>query len=182
MGRRAQKAALELAEARRELDSIRQAQAADADTLRELVEARRIPEAATYLAARMLGLNLDDSAKALLSLVQSVVTEDASVTTAVSTLDDASSGATAAPIPVVAELPPPASALSINSTGPSPPRRSSVRERPLTSQGPVFAAVGVDRDRQQSEPHLSPGKVGRNSPCPCGSGKKFKRCCGSLGG
>ncbi|ADW19405.1 SEC-C motif domain protein [Desulfobulbus propionicus DSM 2032] len=21
-------------------------------------------------------------------------------------------------------------------------------------------------------------KVGRNSPCPCGSGKKFKRCCG----
>jgi hypothetical protein len=22
------------------------------------------------------------------------------------------------------------------------------------------------------------GKVGRNDPCPCGSGKKFKRCCG----
>ncbi len=22
-------------------------------------------------------------------------------------------------------------------------------------------------------------KVGRNSPCPCGSGKKFKKCCGS---
>jgi SEC-C motif-containing protein len=21
-------------------------------------------------------------------------------------------------------------------------------------------------------------KVGRNDPCPCGSGKKFKRCCG----
>ncbi|MYH39749.1 MAG: SEC-C domain-containing protein, partial [Candidatus Dadabacteria bacterium] len=21
-------------------------------------------------------------------------------------------------------------------------------------------------------------KVGRNSPCPCGSGKKYKRCCG----
>ena len=21
-------------------------------------------------------------------------------------------------------------------------------------------------------------KVGRNSPCPCGSGKKFKKCCG----
>ncbi len=21
-------------------------------------------------------------------------------------------------------------------------------------------------------------KVGRNAPCPCGSGKKFKRCCG----
>ncbi len=24
-------------------------------------------------------------------------------------------------------------------------------------------------------------KVGRNEPCPCGSGKKFKRCCGKLG-
>ncbi len=22
------------------------------------------------------------------------------------------------------------------------------------------------------------GKVGRNDPCPCGSGKKFKKCCG----
>ncbi|MEK9984096.1 MAG: SEC-C metal-binding domain-containing protein [Opitutae bacterium] len=21
-------------------------------------------------------------------------------------------------------------------------------------------------------------KVGRNEPCPCGSGKKFKKCCG----
>jgi hypothetical protein len=23
-------------------------------------------------------------------------------------------------------------------------------------------------------------KIGRNDPCPCGSGKKFKRCCGSV--
>ncbi|PJD00044.1 hypothetical protein GQ37_005775 [Janthinobacterium sp. BJB1] len=21
------------------------------------------------------------------------------------------------------------------------------------------------------------GKIGRNNPCPCGSGKKYKRCC-----
>jgi len=27
-----------------------------------------------------------------------------------------------------------------------------------------------------AQPH-SP-KVGRNEPCPCGSGKKFKKCCG----
>jgi hypothetical protein len=27
-------------------------------------------------------------------------------------------------------------------------------------------------------PAPSPTKVGRNEPCPCGSGKKFKRCCG----
>src|SRR5947209_120182 len=24
------------------------------------------------------------------------------------------------------------------------------------------------------------GKVGRNDPCPCGSGKKFKRCCSDV--
>ena len=23
-------------------------------------------------------------------------------------------------------------------------------------------------------------KIGRNEPCPCGSGKKYKRCCGSV--
>ncbi|NJR42690.1 MAG: hypothetical protein HC767_08495 [Akkermansiaceae bacterium] len=23
-------------------------------------------------------------------------------------------------------------------------------------------------------------KVGRNEPCPCGSGKKFKKCCGAV--
>jgi preprotein translocase subunit SecA len=24
-------------------------------------------------------------------------------------------------------------------------------------------------------------KVGRNNPCPCGSGKKYKKCCGRSG-
>jgi hypothetical protein len=28
-------------------------------------------------------------------------------------------------------------------------------------------------------PNIPPPKVGRNSPCPCGSGKKFKKCCGN---
>ena len=27
-------------------------------------------------------------------------------------------------------------------------------------------------------PHYDGPKVGRNDPCPCGSGKKFKKCCG----
>jgi uncharacterized protein len=30
---------------------------------------------------------------------------------------------------------------------------------------------------QSSQPD-PPAKVGRNQPCPCGSGKKFKKCCG----
>ncbi len=30
-------------------------------------------------------------------------------------------------------------------------------------------------------PLLKPKKIGRNDPCECGSGKKFKKCCGSSG-
>ncbi len=30
----------------------------------------------------------------------------------------------------------------------------------------------------RTEPRTAPRKVGRNEPCPCGSGKKYKRCCG----
>ena len=29
-----------------------------------------------------------------------------------------------------------------------------------------------------SEPRSRTPKIGRNDPCPCGSGKKYKRCCG----
>ena len=29
-----------------------------------------------------------------------------------------------------------------------------------------------------TQPFLAPKKVGRNDPCPCGSGKKYKHCCG----
>jgi uncharacterized protein YecA (UPF0149 family) len=28
-------------------------------------------------------------------------------------------------------------------------------------------------------PEPTPARAGRNDPCPCGSGKKFKHCCGS---
>ena len=27
------------------------------------------------------------------------------------------------------------------------------------------------------QPWRSPPKIGRNNPCPCGSGKKYKKCC-----
>ena len=39
--------------------------------------------------------------------------------------------------------------------------------RPLSPR-PAAPAEGV----------LSEAKVGRNDPCPCGSGRKYKRCCG----
>ena len=32
--------------------------------------------------------------------------------------------------------------------------------------------------QKSSKTVVKPPKVGRNDPCPCGSGKKFKKCCG----
>jgi uncharacterized protein len=32
----------------------------------------------------------------------------------------------------------------------------------------------------EAETHVRPDKIGRNEPCPCGSGKKYKRCCAGL--
>jgi uncharacterized protein len=40
----------------------------------------------------------------------------------------------------------------------------------------------LDEDDYYPETYVRPEpKVGRNDPCPCGSGKKFKKCCGSAG-
>jgi len=38
----------------------------------------------------------------------------------------------------------------------------------------------VEAMRSELDPKKGNGKkVGRNDPCPCGSGKKYKKCCGS---
>ena len=37
---------------------------------------------------------------------------------------------------------------------------------------------GVDRKPSKSTPEHVEEKIGRNDPCPCGSGKKYKNCCG----
>jgi preprotein translocase subunit SecA len=37
----------------------------------------------------------------------------------------------------------------------------------------------VQEQQQNSQPIINQNKeVGRNDPCPCGSGKKYKKCCG----
>jgi preprotein translocase subunit SecA len=44
-------------------------------------------------------------------------------------------------------------------------------------------AVEADQSDQKPKPiHRVAPKVGRNDPCPCGSGKKYKKCCGSTDG
>jgi SWIM/SEC-C metal-binding protein len=37
---------------------------------------------------------------------------------------------------------------------------------------------GLERLLNPPEPRIAEKKVGRNEPCPCGSGKKHKKCCG----
>lgn len=32
--------------------------------------------------------------------------------------------------------------------------------------------------KEPKEPYVRGEKIGRNDPCPCGSGKKYKKCCG----
>ncbi|MDH2129550.1 SEC-C metal-binding domain-containing protein [Sphingobium yanoikuyae] len=40
----------------------------------------------------------------------------------------------------------------------------------------------LHRRRLENDPHrpssIKRQKIGRNDPCPCGSGRKYKKCCG----
>ena len=70
-------------------------------------------------------------------------------------------------------------------TGP----RGSELERLLDRYAPIddVAAATEWWDRigttepplTREQPYIAPPKVGRNEPCPCGSGKKYKKCCGA---
>ena len=42
----------------------------------------------------------------------------------------------------------------------------------------VLGSLSSEPEVQSSEPVIVKKKVGRNEPCPCGSGKKYKKCCG----
>jgi uncharacterized protein YecA (UPF0149 family) len=70
------------------------------------------------------------------------------------------------------------------------------REKPLSRRMrddmiavlPLMLRSLYQHFRGMSDPFVKPRatpdfpfKVGRNHPCPCGSGKKYKRCCGGAG-
>ncbi len=65
------------------------------------------------------------------------------------------------------------------------PAKSAQREAPKTI-GDVFASMmsrpqaaqGAAMMTRTAMPHVPSPTVGRNDPCPCGSGKKYKKCCG----
>ena len=61
-----------------------------------------------------------------------------------------------------------------------PSRRtsSSRKPRPRQAQGSPAAAASDDAEFASRQAMGNMPKVGRNAPCPCGSGKKYKRCHG----
>ena len=70
----------------------------------------------------------------------------------------------------------------------APKMEAQHQEVSAYSDGPTAAGGGRGPSRQAGPPETGgrrpvqreEPKVGRNDPCPCGSGKKFKRCCGAL--
>ncbi len=51
------------------------------------------------------------------------------------------------------------------------------RSRFVCEQQQWFYIDGEIGDTESTTKHTGQLKVGRNDPCPCGSGKKFKKCC-----
>ncbi|MBN2372432.1 preprotein translocase subunit SecA [bacterium] len=54
--------------------------------------------------------------------------------------------------------------------------REKARRRKIEQQLEAAKSAGVIAPNQQRKKE---DKVGRNEPCPCGSGKKYKKCCGA---
>ena len=59
-------------------------------------------------------------------------------------------------------------------TEPSAAQLNGSRNRRGAAANPIQAANANNRN---ARPPAGAAKVGRNSPCPCGSGRKYKRCC-----
>jgi preprotein translocase subunit SecA len=74
-------------------------------------------------------------------------------------------------------LPQPPSQLPPRTASPlaQPAQGSTGGPGPVARPGPSGAGPGGGRGRKLSKA----GKIGRNDPCPCGSGKKYKKCHGA---
>lgn len=51
-------------------------------------------------------------------------------------------------------------------------------DTPLTAYNDEMENPGAAATARRTQPIVNTEKVGRNDPCPCGSGKKYKQCCG----
>ena len=72
------------------------------------------------------------------------------------------------------------------------PRERTEAESAVAAAAAAVSAVGTKRQQSdiaaaqsagsrpmRKQPAAAPVTVGRNEPCPCGSGKKYKKCCGA---
>jgi len=62
-------------------------------------------------------------------------------------------------------------------TAPGQPEKEMALKN-VMARGPSDVIAGDSSKSSRPEP-VRVSKVGRNDPCPCGSGKKYKKCCGS---
>jgi preprotein translocase subunit SecA len=51
--------------------------------------------------------------------------------------------------------------------------------KPVSPQQAVLEETKVSQQPMATTVSRTEEKVGRNDPCPCGSGKKYKKCCGA---
>jgi hypothetical protein len=60
------------------------------------------------------------------------------------------------------------------------PREAMMRELGLTTESPTALPVAPQTPQPvlPIQPVAAHPKVARNAPCPCGSGRKYKKCCG----
>jgi len=58
------------------------------------------------------------------------------------------------------------------------PEDSSPKKLPKGDARVPLTVPHLDSDYVASQSHLREPKIGRNDPCPCGSAKKHKKCCG----
>ena len=54
--------------------------------------------------------------------------------------------------------------------------RAEIRQNAARKE--VAKGEAVDGGKPKKKTPKKVSKIGRNEPCPCGSGKKYKQCCG----
>ncbi len=58
------------------------------------------------------------------------------------------------------------------------PEEVTTLQKRSQEQNLIYSSGGAEENRKKTPVKRSNKKVGRNDPCPCGSGKKYKKCCG----
>ena len=67
--------------------------------------------------------------------------------------------------------------ISDNQAVPDMKPRESAKPQELKKNAAIMRQEST-RQADKNQTILKKKKVGRNDPCPCGSGKKYKKCCG----